>query len=183
MTKAKATEEKTTNKGASKKKQTKKKTTPKRKTKCGKCRLIKANCKCGRPLFDGKKEKDVISKLEEAFKWGASDEQACVNADISIAAFYRYQSKNPKFRDRKQILKETPQLHAKQTIAQDVREDKNTAKWLLERKEKGSYSSHSTFSGEIASPETPTEEDEKEIAARVNSWMNKPEDLVVDEDI
>ena len=49
--------------------------------------------------------KDTIAKLEEAFKCGASDLEACFYADISKDSLYNYQKKHPEFIERKEALK------------------------------------------------------------------------------
>lgn len=105
--------------------------------------------KAGRLLFDGKKVEVVIAKLEAAFSVGATDEQACMQADISIDALYRYCAKYPEFRNRKEILKTKPNLGAKVTLAVTIneRDEKNqptdrainVSKWQLEKTESQNY--------------------------------------------
>lgn len=168
MTKAKATQ----SKGKTEK--------PHGNKKCGKCRKLKKNCNCGRNLFDGKDEALVLSKLEEAFTWGATDNQACIHADISPAALYRYEEKNPHFRERKHTLKESPQLRAKKTIYTQIETDAAMAFRLLERKERGEYAPHSTFSGELTAPTLDQDEDEDAIAEAVNQWQTRPDEVIID---
>jgi hypothetical protein len=83
----------------------------------------------GRPLFDGKPENEVLQKLEDAFLVGATDQEACICADISPSALYEYQKKHPEFLERKQALKNMPTLRAKQTIVSKLGEDVDLAKW------------------------------------------------------
>ena len=79
---------------------------------------------------------EVVSKLEQAFLMGCTDEEACVFADISRAALGRYEEKHPKFRDRKWTLKSNPSLLARQVILDALKNnDLATAHKVLDRKE------------------------------------------------
>lgn len=79
--------------------------------------------------------KEVLAKLEQAFKIGATDEEACLAAQIDPATLYRYQDKNEEFCKQKAIWKRNPVLKAKHTIFKNL-DDPATARWLLERKDK-----------------------------------------------
>lgn len=83
---------------------------------CGKCKKQKSECECGRPLFDGKDEKTVVSKLRSIFLIGGSHEEACLYAGISIRAFYRYLEKNKEFRQDIYLLRQNPKLKARRAI-------------------------------------------------------------------
>lgn len=87
----------------------------------------------GRPLFDGKDESEVLAKLESAFTYGASDREACIYAGISPDSLYRYQTKNPEFRERKMALKAYPVMRARQTVVKALETDVDTAFKYLER--------------------------------------------------
>ena len=97
----------------------------------------------GRPLFDGKDEGDVVSKLETAFGIGCNVIQACSFANISRAAFYRYIEDNEAFRDRIESLRQKPLLRAKFTVFKALKNDPNMAMRYIEK-----------FSGE-ATPDSP----------------------------
>lgn len=94
----------------------------------------KKKSNAGRKIFDGKDEKMVLTKLEQAFSIGATDAQACFYADISEQALYRYEKENPKFRERKHLLKEKLVLQARQTLAKDIETNPENAKWYLVKK-------------------------------------------------
>jgi len=80
----------------------------------------------------------VLGKLEDAFMMGATDEQACLVADINPSTLYDYQKENPEFTQRKAKLKDQPNLLAKMVVLNAVKDgDKNQANWLLERKDPG----------------------------------------------
>lgn len=76
---------------------------------------------------------EVLGKLEDAFMNAFTDEMACLYAGISKDALYDYCNTNPKFSERKEILKKTPDLVAQKTLVGDL---KNTggARWWAERK-------------------------------------------------
>lgn len=92
----------------------------------------------------------TLEKLEAAFSWGCTDTEACVWADISVDALYAYQRRNPDFIKRKELLKETPTLKARQVINMALgQKDKQAAQWWLERKRKEEFSTRS----ELVQPE------------------------------
>lgn len=76
---------------------------------------------------------DVLQKLEDAFMNAFTDEMACLYAGISPRALYDYCEANPRFVQRKEELKQTPNLAAQKTLVGDL---KNTsgARWWAERK-------------------------------------------------
>lgn len=86
--------------------------------------------KSGRPT---KMTVKTVTKLETAFAYGATDEQACFFAGISRTALHNYEKQYPDFRNRKQDLKEKPVLKALKIVYQSL-DDVNVAKWFLERK-------------------------------------------------
>ena len=87
----------------------------------------------GRPLI---MTPDVIQKLEDAFSWGCTDLEACCNADISKSTLYNYCDANPKFMERKEILKNQPVMKARRVVQAALDEDDiNTAHKVIDRKE------------------------------------------------
>lgn len=87
----------------------------------------------GRPT---KMTTETVSKLEQAFLMGCSDDEACLFADIGRATLFRYCDANEGFRDRKEVLKQNPVLQARQVQLDDLT-DKNSmiAQKVLDRKE------------------------------------------------
>jgi len=81
---------------------------------------------------------EVLQKLEEAFLNGATDRQAVFLANISEGTLYNYIKDNPDFGERKELLKQQTAYRAKQVIKEaiEIKNDKETAKWYLERKDK-----------------------------------------------
>lgn len=93
---------------------------------------------------------EIIDKLEAAFSWGCPDTEACLYAGIGLSTLYDYQKDHPGFSDRKDQLKETPNLKARQVLNAAIRQkDKQAAQWWLERKKKEEFSVRS----ELVQPE------------------------------
>lgn len=83
---------------------------------------------------------ETVKKLEEAFLMGCSDLEACLVADISKTSLYNYQNANPEFVERKEKLKETPILNARQCVINEVKSNPDMALKYLERKRKKEFS-------------------------------------------
>ncbi len=76
---------------------------------------------------------DVLAKLEDAFMNGFTDKMACLYAGISEATLYRYCEENEAFRERKEMIKDTPNLKAQKTLVGDL-DSTGGARWWAERK-------------------------------------------------
>ena len=152
------------------KKKPKKKNKGGRPKNCPKCHKPKTQCTCGRKLFDGKEEK-VVPKLIEAFAIGCTDEEACVYADVSESAFYRYCVKNPEFRERTTLLKNKPVLMARKEVVAGIVGDKEFAFKFLERKRKSEFAPQVNGILDDGKGEgILTKEREAEIAAATDKW-------------
>lgn len=79
--------------------------------------------------------KEILGKLEQAFKIGANDREACLHAGINPDTLYEYQKKHPEFTEQKEDWKRNPILKARHTIYKNL-DDPSVAKWLLERRDK-----------------------------------------------
>lgn len=90
---------------------------------------------------------EVIAKLEEAFAWGCTDREACLWAAISEEALYLYQGKYPEFTKRKEMLKDTPILDSRFTLAKAVKKNPDLALKFLERKKKDEFSLRNELTG------------------------------------
>lgn len=88
-------------------------------------------CECGRPP---KIDKNTLTKLEDAFSLGMSDDNACSYAEIDPRTLYRYQEKNPEYSQRKAMLKRKPNVRAFQTIVNSLGDPNHAWRWL-ERKD------------------------------------------------
>lgn len=86
---------------------------------------------------------DVIDKLVEAFKYGASDIEACAYANIAPATLYKYQDRNPEFAEYKARLKELPIFTARKSVVDHLGKDPDLALKYLDRKKKDEFSTKS----------------------------------------
>jgi len=84
--------------------------------------------------------KELIDKLEYVFALGGTDKEACLYADVSPAALYKYQEKNPDFVERKESLKEAPILAARESVIKNLKRNPELALKYLERKKKDEFS-------------------------------------------
>lgn len=82
---------------------------------------------------------DILSKLRQAFLWGATDREACAWAEISEKTLYNYQEKHPDYIQQKEAWKNNPIMRAKKTVA-DSLDNVKDAQWYLERKKKDEFS-------------------------------------------
>ena len=101
---------------------------------------------------------EVIRKLEEAFKWGCTDLEACCNADISKSTLYDYCIEHPEFSERKETLKNNTLLKAKMVISTAIDgNDVASAHKVVDRKEGSKVSQDITSGGKP-----------------INSWVVNP---------
>jgi len=93
----------------------------------------------------------VVGKLEEAFAYDATVEEACFYAGINKDTYYEFIKKEPEFTDRVEELREASILLARRTILKDVSTDSDKALKYLERKRKGEFSTRQEMahSGEV----------------------------------
>ena len=81
---------------------------------------------------------EVVRKLEEAFAMGCTDVEACLFAGISRPAFYDYCNANPKFSDRKELLRTNPTLKARKLLLMSLESgdaDAKTIQWVIEKQD------------------------------------------------
>jgi hypothetical protein len=88
-----------------------------------------AKNKGGRPT---KMTPEAVAKLEEAFVNNCTDTEACLYADISRTTLFRYEEKNPEYRNRKEELRSKPRMKAKFNISNKLNEGCiDTSKFVL----------------------------------------------------
>lgn len=92
---------------------------------------------------------EVISKLEEAFSIGATDQEAAFFAGIGLATLYKYQKENPEYVERKEGLKDMLKFAARKNLAEQIGEKKSGfySSWYLERKAKSEFSERTELTG------------------------------------
>ena len=97
---------------------------------------------------------DVIANLQIAFAHSLTDEEACIYAWIVPSTLYRYCDKHPDFKEYKELIKKKPNIKAKMIMVSRLNwekldgtavkrydnDQKDTAKWWLERKAKDEFS-------------------------------------------
>lgn len=66
----------------------------------------------------------VLGKLETAFAYDMTDEEACHYAGISTDALYDYEKIKPEFTDRKHALKNRPVMMARETLVKSLKDRK-----------------------------------------------------------
>lgn len=84
---------------------------------------------------------DIIAKLEEGFLRGYSDREACLYSDIATSTLYEYCKANPEFAERKELLKESLKIRAKDNVAEELaKKNLSLSQWYLERRAKDEFS-------------------------------------------
>ena len=81
----------------------------------------------------GTLNEDIIRRLEDAFSLGCSDAEACCFAGVTLQLFQEHLKSDPAFKDRREILKQRPQLLARQTVFKALKEDPQIALEYLDR--------------------------------------------------
>jgi len=85
----------------------------------------------GRPtkMTDG-----TLDKLCEAYRWGCSDREACLHAEIAPSTLYEYQKENPEFSEQKRLWQSRPTMIARATVVEALQFDPQLSLKYLERK-------------------------------------------------
>jgi len=78
--------------------------------------------------------KDVLRKLEDAFAFCYTDEEACLYAGIGKTALYEYQKDHPEFTERKETLRLTPNLMAKKQLVEAIKGSTGQSRWWAAHK-------------------------------------------------
>lgn len=63
-----------------------------------------------------------------------TDKMACLYAGISEATLYRYCEENQAFRERKELLKDTPNLKAQHELVKGINGNVSQARWWAEHR-------------------------------------------------
>lgn len=82
---------------------------------------------------------EKITLLEEAFAFDCTDAEACYYAGISERTLHYYQAKNPKFLQRKKLLKERPVLKARHAVIDSFDTHPDIAFRYLEKKKRDEF--------------------------------------------
>ncbi|HSX52926.1 MAG TPA: hypothetical protein VLF90_00950 [Patescibacteria group bacterium] len=88
-------------------------------------------------------DKDVVQKLEQAFKDGLSVSEACFVSDIGRRTFYDHKATDEAFAHKMELAKTHVTLRAKKIVVQAINGGNLTAaKWYLERKARNEFGLH-----------------------------------------
>lgn len=85
--------------------------------------------------------KQVLQKLEMAFKFGSTDREACIYAGIALQTLYNYGKKNPDYLEQKEEFKESMVIAARAVICDAIVTKQSVGdSWeILKRKRKEEF--------------------------------------------
>lgn len=116
-----------------------------------------------RPLWTTIMTEEKIKELDWYFSIWLTDEEACLMANIWRTCFYDYCSKNPEYKERKEILKRKPLIKAKSNIVKELNEQNiDVSKWYAERKGKDEFSLKQEVDQKTTVTEIPATKEELE---------------------
>src|SRR5690606_330387 len=95
---------------------------------------------------------EVVGKLEYAFALGCTDEEACLYADVSPAALYNFQERDPAFLERKNLLKQKPVLEARESVLKGIKYDRRLAFDYLKSKKRDEFADRQELTGKDGQP-------------------------------
>jgi hypothetical protein len=95
---------------------------------------------------------EVVRKLEGAFVYDCSVEEACLYAGISRNTYYEFVKKYPAFQDRIEALRNAPYLVCRKTLIAAAEHDADLALKILERKRREEFSTRTEVmqTGEVS---------------------------------
>lgn len=88
-----------------------------------------------------------LQKLVDAYKFYATDDQACYYAGINMGQLRYFQELHPDFFSIKHAAKQDPTLRAKKTVVSSLEKNPEQAHWWLERLEKDTFSTRTEQTG------------------------------------
>ena len=84
--------------------------------------------------------KQMLKNLEDAFRIGCPDREACIYAEISEQTLYNYGKKHPEFLEQKEAWKEVPVLKARGNVIKALHNGSVEDSWrYLIRKRKAEF--------------------------------------------
>lgn len=91
-----------------------------------------------------------LEKLEEAFKLGCTNREACFYADVAESTFYDFLKEYPEYSDKIAMLKDYQKIKARYVVHKALEKgDRDMAKWYLERKAKDEFSTKHEFDSTV----------------------------------
>lgn len=89
---------------------------------------------------------EKLEKLEEAFKLGCTNREACFYADVAESTFYDFLKEYPEYSDKIAMWKDYEKIKARYVVHKALEKgDRDMAKWYLERKAKDEFSTKQEF--------------------------------------
>lgn len=116
---------------------------------------------------------DVLQKLEDSFTNAFTDEMACLYAGVSTTTLYDYCVEHPKFAERKEVLKRTPDLAAQKKLVEDAAGSVSGARWWAEHKMSDFIPKSKIDHGVIKTQDVTQTEGMKEIAREYEDRLKK----------
>ena len=99
--------------------------------------MVSKENKVGRPR---KITPKILEKLEEAFKLGCTNREACFYADVPESTFYDFLKEYPEYSDKIAMWKDYQKIKARFVVHKALEKgDRDMAKWYLERKAKDEF--------------------------------------------
>jgi hypothetical protein len=95
-----------------------------------------AKSNAGRPTV---MTESTLGKLEEAFAYDSTVEEACFYANINPDTYYVYVKQHPEYSERIAALRQRPVLAARRKVVTEIDNDTKNAQWYLERKRKQEF--------------------------------------------
>ena len=87
-----------------------------------------------------------LEKLEEAFKLGCTNREACFYADVAESTFYDFLKEYPEYSNKIAMWKDYEKIKARFVVHKALENgDRDMAKWYLERKAKDEFSTKQEF--------------------------------------
>jgi len=127
-----------------------------------------AKGKRGRP---SKLIPENVKKLEEAFAFDSTIEEACYYAGISMKTYHNWVNENPELLHRFKELRNRPVLLARQKVVKELETDTKNAQWYLERKRKGEFSERKEVVGDMGI--TVTEGESAKLWKKFNEYQDR----------
>lgn len=123
---------------------------------------------------------EVVAKLEHAFAYDTTVEEACLYAGISKNTYYDFLKIYPEFSNRVEELRQAAILVARRTVLSDVESNPEMALRYLERKNKKEFSVRTevAHSGEVVNRHSIDPATEEKIRSAMGNFSKKIGDLV-----
>lgn len=103
---------------------------------------------------------EMADRIMSFFKMGLNDEEVCEQVGIAPSVLYAYQSRHADFQEKKKLAKTNLVARARRELfaglqSKDEKIRVDTAKWVLERRCKGEFSTRQEITGEDGESLTP----------------------------